>query len=530
MILCINPNCNQPNNPQENRFCGNCGSELLLSGRYQVIQQINQHSYNNNSSCKYEVREVGNETVKYLQTLTSNNSQEIEHFHKTGEVLKQLNHPGLPKVEVDGCFIYFPRDKATPLHCLVIEKITGLTLDDYILSHSSTEQAHQALDEKLVINWLQQIVEILQQIHSHDLLHLHIQPANIILQNNGNLALVGFGEPQINKQVQFIAAYTPPEQINNSAVSQSDFFALGRTFAFLLTGKSPLSYLELYEPNFNNSNADNTNLDNVNSKYTNLQNSWHSHTTKISSKIVNLLDAMMSPIPRERPQSTEEILQTLAELNPTATPLMVSQTSLNPSILLPRKTRFSWSFLFVWIIAIASCGTIGGFIGFVAGFLAEFILGAVFKNITVGFIFGGAIFGLITGIGIGLAQSILLRQSYFKLRWWFLVTVLGFIFEGILSVFSGSYGTQNKLFIIPGLAVGICQWLVLQRYIRIQTAFWWVLASVAGGGVAVGINKAVNYYFGNAYSIFGIVLGLFGFAIVTGIVLQFLLMRYQKLT
>ncbi|BAZ39171.1 serine/threonine kinase [Calothrix sp. NIES-4101] len=520
MILCINPNCNQPNNSQENRFCGNCGSELLLSGRYQVIQQINQHSYNSNSHCKYEVREVGNETVKYLQTLTSNDSQEIEHFHKTSEVLKQLNHPGLPKVEVDGCFIYFPRDKATPLHCLVIEKITGLNLDDYISSHSSTEPANQALDDKLAINWLQQIVEILQQIHSHDLLHLQIQPVNIILQNNGNLGLVGFGEPQINKQVQFIAAYTPPEQINNNAVPQSDFFALGRTFAFLLTGKSPLSHLELYEPSFNN-----TSLDNVNSNYTNFQNSWQSHNTKISAKIINLLNAMMSPVPRERPQSAQEILRVLAELNATATPLTVSQTNLNPSILLPRKNRFSWSFLFVWIIAIASCGTIGGFIGFVGGFLAEFILGAVFKNITVGFIFGGAIFGLITGIGIGLAQSILLRQSDFKLRWWFLVTVLGFIFEGILSVFNGSYGTENKLFLIPGLAVGICQWLVLQRYLHIQTAFWWILASVAGGGVAVGINKAVNYYLSNTYSIAGIVLGLFGFALVTGIVLQFLLMR-----
>ncbi len=526
MILCINPNCNQPKNSQENRFCANCGSELLLAGRYQIIKQIQT----GNSDCEYEVREVGNETIKYLQTLISNNSQEIEYFHKTAEVLKQLNHPGLPKVEIDGCFVYFPRDKTVPLHCLVMEKLDGLSLDKYLSGESSLNDfskqqekkqenhpLNKTIDEKLAVNWLQQILEILQQIHNHNLLHLQIQPANILLKQNGNLALIGFGKPRINKQIPFIAAYIPPEQINNKAVPQSDFFALGRTFAFLVTGKSPISHLELYEPNLENNN--------LNHHQTNqeLTNNWYNSASHISSKITKLLDTMMSPAPINRPQNTEEILQTLAELNPTATPLNVSQITQNPSISIPNNSKFAWYFLLNWLIAIASGGTIGGLVGFVSGFLAEFILGAVFKNTTIGFILGGAIFGLMTGIGIGLMQSLLLRQSGFKLRWWFLVTILGFTIEGIVGVLTGNYGTQNGLLFIPGLAVGMLQWSVLQQYT--QPAFWWILASVAGGGVAVGINKAVNYYLGNTYSIFGIVFGLFGFAIVTGVVLQLLLMR-----
>ncbi len=517
MILCINPNCNKPENTTENRFCANCGSELLLAGRYQVIKQI--QSDRDNSDCEYEVREVGNETIKYLQTLISNDSQEIEYFHKTAEVLKQLNHPSLPKVEIDGCFVYFPRDKTVPLHCLIMEKIDGLSLDKYLLDESllkdTSQPQNKTIDEKLAVNWLQQIIEILQQIHIHNLLHLQIQPANLLLKQNGNLALIGFGKPRINKQIQFIAAYIPPEQINNNAVVQSDFFALGRTFAFLITGKSPISHLELYEPSNNNLNNQN-------------HNKWLNSTSYISSKITNLLDKMMSPAPINRPQNTQEILQILAEFNPIATPLNVSQITQNPSIYIPNNSKFAWSFLFNWIIAIATGGTIGGFIGFVAGFLAEFLLGAVFKNTTIGFIFGGAIFGLMTGIGIGTMQSLLLRQNGFKLRWWFLVTILGFTIEGIVGIFTGNYGTQNGFFFIPGLAVGMCQWWVLQRYV--QPAFWWILASIGGGAIGVGINKAVNHYLGNVYSIFGIVLGLFGFATVTGIVLQFLLMRYQKIT
>jgi serine/threonine protein kinase len=526
MILCINPNCNKPENTTENRFCANCGSELLLAGRYQVIKQI--QSDDDNSDYQYEVREVGNETIKYLQTLISNDSQEIEYFHKTAEVLKQLNHPGLPKVEIDGCFVYFPRDKTVPLHCLIMEKIDGLSLDKYLLNESllnddsqpENQSKNKTIDEKLAINWLQQIIEILEQIHKHNLLHLQIQPANILLKQNGNLALIGFGKPRINKQIQFIAAYIPPEQINNNAVPQSDFFALGRTFAFLITGKSPISHLELYEPSLEN-DISNNNLNNQN------QNKWHNHALNISPKIINLLEEMMSYAPAARPQNAQEILQILAEFNPIATPLNVSQITQNPSIYIPHNSKFAWYFFFNWIIAIATGGTIGGFIGFVAGFLAEFLLGAAFKNTTIGFLFGGAIFGLMTGIGIGTMQSLLLRQNGFKLRWWFLVTILGFTIEGIVGVFTGNYGTQNGFFFIPGLAVGMLQWWVLQRYV--QPAFWWILASVGGGAIGVVINKAVNYYLGNAYSTLGIVLALFGFAVVTGFVLQLLLMRYQKL-
>lgn len=42
----------------------------------------------------------------------------------------------------------------------------------------------------------------------------------------------------------FSAGYSPIEQLNGQAVPQSDFFALGRTIIYLLTGKHPS---ELYD-------------------------------------------------------------------------------------------------------------------------------------------------------------------------------------------------------------------------------------------------------------------------------------------
>ncbi|MEA5527802.1 RDD family protein, partial [Nodularia spumigena] len=88
------------------------------------------------------------------------------------------------------------------------------------------------------------------------------------------------------------------EQINGKAVPQSDFFALGRTFVYLLTGKSPDSFSE-----------DSRNGELI----------WRDHAAGISPKLVQLIDYLMAPFPGNRPPDTQEILQKLAEFD-TASP------------------------------------------------------------------------------------------------------------------------------------------------------------------------------------------------------------------
>jgi hypothetical protein len=56
MNLCINPDCNKPQNLDTSRFCANCGSELLLAGNFKVIEQLDCNAF-----CQtYEVQEVVN--------------------------------------------------------------------------------------------------------------------------------------------------------------------------------------------------------------------------------------------------------------------------------------------------------------------------------------------------------------------------------------------------------------------------------------------------------------------------------------
>ena len=92
MSYCINPTCSQPNNQDNQIFCQTCGSELLLSGQYRVVKKLGGGGF----GITYEVDKKG--TAFVLKVLSVNAPVAKRLFKKEAEVLKQLNHPGIPKV------------------------------------------------------------------------------------------------------------------------------------------------------------------------------------------------------------------------------------------------------------------------------------------------------------------------------------------------------------------------------------------------------------------------------------------------
>lgn len=308
MSYCINANCPKPQNTKQPLFCQACGSELLLEGCYRVLRPLGGGGFGKT----YEVDDSG--TKKVLKVLFNTVPKAVELFQQEAEVLKRLNHPGIPKVELDGYFIYFPRDAKEPLHCLVMEKIAGMNLEEYMIQRN-----HQPIGERAAVRWLKQIVEILHQVHQQHYFHRDIKPPNIMLRPNGQLVLIDFGTARevtqtfmqkvAGQQVTGIisAGYTPSEQMNGKAVPQSDFFALGRTFVYLLTGKSP----------------DHFNEDARNGKLI-----WRDNVIGISQNLLDLIDYLMSPFPGNRPKNTQEILHKLSKL---ATSLPEFKTSNSPN-------------------------------------------------------------------------------------------------------------------------------------------------------------------------------------------------------
>jgi serine/threonine protein kinase len=304
MSLCINPSCPKPVDPDNvrNRFCENCGSDLLLAGRYRVMRLLSDKS---GFGKIYEAEEQG--TPKILKVLKENlnyDAKALELFKQEADVLGQLNHPGIPKV--DGYFQYQGRN-APPLHCIGMEKIEGSNLEEWMAA-----QGNRPISQEQAIAWLKQLVVILQLVHSKHYLHRDIKPSNVMLRPNGQLVLIDFGTAREVTRTYLAklgggqgitaivsAGYTAPEQANGEARAQSDFFALGRTFVFLLTGQYPNT---MYD-------AQRDVLD------------WHKHTSGISPGLLNLIDWLMARNLNQRPANAQEILQRLEEIDrqPTAT-------------------------------------------------------------------------------------------------------------------------------------------------------------------------------------------------------------------
>ncbi|MBO1052380.1 MAG: SUMF1/EgtB/PvdO family nonheme iron enzyme [Dolichospermum sp. DET73] len=296
MSLCINSNCPKPQNPDNILFCQACGSEVLLQQRYRVQCQLGRGGF----GVTYEINEVRTNQAKVLKVLINNDPKAVELFKQEADVLSQLHHSGIPHVELDAYFEYYPYNSQNPIHCLVMEKVVGEDLEKYM-----QKRGLRPISQTTAIEWLKDLIIILEQVHNKNFFHRDIKPPNIMLRSeSAELVLIDFGTVRkvtstVFKQQGGVtgiisAGYTPSEQINNNAVPQSDFFALGRTFVYLLTGKEPLDPI-IYD------------------SYNETLN-WRNHAPQISSMLADLLDDMMQRLYKDRPQNTQVILQRIAAI------------------------------------------------------------------------------------------------------------------------------------------------------------------------------------------------------------------------
>jgi serine/threonine protein kinase len=181
-----------------------------------------------------------------------------------------------------------------------MEKIDGSNLSEWLAARNN-----QPISQEQAIHWLEQLAEILELIHQQKYFHRDIKPSNIMLRPNDQLALIDFGavrevtktymEKLAKEKITEVVSrgFTPQEQIEGKAVPQSDFFSLGRTFVYLLTGTSPLHFPEQPQT---------------------AKLLWRSNAPHISKSLAGLIDYLMAPFPGKRPQNAREILNCLAEI------------------------------------------------------------------------------------------------------------------------------------------------------------------------------------------------------------------------
>ncbi|MEB3831763.1 serine/threonine-protein kinase [Phormidium sp. CCY1219] len=298
MSYCLNPKCPHPTDPANgNRdACVHCGCQLLLQNRYRIIRPLGGGGFGKT----FEVDDNG--TTKVLKVLLQNHEKAVELFKQEADVLKRIRHPGIPRIEPDAYFTVTPPGETEPIHCLVMEKISGLNLREWM-----KKRGNRPVSQEQAVEWLKQMSEILEQVHQQQFFHRDIKPLNIMVRQTGHVVLIDFGAAREVTNTYFAKVgqgqnitgivspgYTPPEQANGKAVPQSDFYALGRTFVFLLTGKPPTAFSE-------------------NPRTGKLV--WRNSAPQISKTFGDIIDYLMAPFPGKRPQSAMAIVHCLAEID-----------------------------------------------------------------------------------------------------------------------------------------------------------------------------------------------------------------------
>ena len=226
---------------------------VVLHARYKVRELVAQGGMGavyRADDLRLAGRECAIKEVIYRDEDSVNPDEAREQFYREASTLARLDHPNLPKVSDH--FTEAGRDY------LVMDFVPGPDLQTLI---DEAQAAGKRLPEKQVLEWVRQLCDALEYLHSQKppVLHRDIKPANIRLTASGLVKLVDFGlvkllEPDEKRTVTVVhgrgtARYTPLEQYGGETGhtdTRSDVYALGATMYHLLTGQAPLTAKERF--------------------------------------------------------------------------------------------------------------------------------------------------------------------------------------------------------------------------------------------------------------------------------------------
>ncbi|WP_414576600.1 protein kinase domain-containing protein [Anabaena sp. CCY 9402-a] len=225
--------------------------DKLLDGRYRIIQVLSAGGFGETYIAE-DTRRIGNPrcVVKHLKPASDDpNYLKIARrlFYSEAETLEKLgDHNQIPRP-----LAYFEEDEE---FYLVQDFIEGRPLSAEMLPG-------QRWSESQVVEMLQDVLGILDFVHSYGVIHRDIKPDNLIRRvKDDKLVLIDFGavkqvrSPLATNQSQITATvaigtpgYMPAEQGQGKPRPNSDIYALGMIGIQALTGCYPTQLQE--DPN-----------------------------------------------------------------------------------------------------------------------------------------------------------------------------------------------------------------------------------------------------------------------------------------
>ncbi len=259
----------------------------IVCDRYRIIQELSQDDF----STVYVAEDIDENNkqcyVEQLQPYYDNEvlgdrswQKVLQTFVERSAVLKNLSqHPQIPQL-----LDFFECDRE---FYLVREYIQGETLAKKIERSPITEVE--------AINWLQEILGILEFVHQAKIAHLNIQPSSLIEYRGQKKFLTDFATVKnavsCNSNSSPVAVnsdFAAPEFKSGRPEYSSDIYALGKTIIYALTGQ----------------------LEQIQGFFTAKVSTESNNSNHISPELASVLNKMISQH-GDRYQTTSEVLANL---------------------------------------------------------------------------------------------------------------------------------------------------------------------------------------------------------------------------
>jgi len=304
MSYCLNPDCPQPKNSSDARFCEACGRSLLVGDRYRSLELLGQGGFGRTFLAldeAYDLKIHGSLAKCVIKQFfpaqpgDEKRRQAAELFRREADKLWELGKlPQIPEL-----YDYLEADGE---QYLIQEFIDGQTLEAEL-------KAEGPFDELKIRQVLNSLLPVLQALHDRQIIHRDIKPTNILrrqsqrpedanLPGSGDLVLVDFGAskyvtPEMLSRTGTTigsAAYAAPEQVMGKAVFASDIYSLGVSCIHLLTGMHPFDLYSASEDTW----------------------VWQDYRVNpVSDRLTEVLNKMLQRATRDRFRRADDVLQAL---------------------------------------------------------------------------------------------------------------------------------------------------------------------------------------------------------------------------
>ncbi len=156
----------------------------------------------------------------------------FDRFLQEYELIAELEHPNIVKI-----------------YDLGVSDDHAHIAMEYLPGGDLKQRIQIGISEKDAVNYIQQIAGALANVHKVGVLHRDLKPGNIMLREDGSIALIDFGlakrmrlklEMTDHGEIFGTPYYMSPEQGHaNEVDARSDIYSIGVIFFEMLTGEKP---------------------------------------------------------------------------------------------------------------------------------------------------------------------------------------------------------------------------------------------------------------------------------------------------